>query len=363
MDEELKNFIKVWTLAVTSLCYCFYISAKIPSGLLRFLSLVPIFYFFTILPLNLSSFHLCGVTSVLLSWLANFKLLLLSFDQGPLSSSSPKLFHFISIACLPIRVKHQEFPKSSKTNLTNKNPSPQNLQQQLGLSIGIARFVLLAVKVILLVLIFHSYNYRDRIHPYVLLAIYCCHVYLEAELLLALIVIPARILLGFELERQFNEPYLATSLQDFWGQRWNLVVSGILRLTVYKPIRYTIGKRWAPLYAVFASFMVSGLIHELLYYHVTRVPPTWEVTWFFVLHGMCTVVEMAVKKVVTDKWGWRLHPVISTPLTVAFVGLTGVWLFFPQLIRNGVTDKAIREMSILVDFLARNVVASKFKYS
>ncbi|KAF5730510.1 long-chain-alcohol O-fatty-acyltransferase 5 [Tripterygium wilfordii] len=344
MDEELKNFIKVWTLAITSLCYCFYISAKLPSGLLRFLSLVPIFFFFSILPLNLSSFHLCGVTSLLLSWLANFKLLLFSFDQGPLSLPSPPklLSHFIPIACLPIRVK------------TNTNPSPQDLQKQVGSSLGVGGFVLLALKVVLLVLVFHSYNDRDNIDPYLLLGIYCCHVYLEAELVLALLAIPARTLLGFELERQFNEPYLATSLQDFWGNRWNLIVSGILRFTVYKTMRGLIGKRWAPLSAVLVSFAVSGLMHELLYYHVTRVNPTWEVTWFFVLHGICTVVEM----VVTDKWGgWRLHPVISTPLTVAFVGVTGVWLFCPQLIRNGITDKAIREYSILVDFLAPKVVA------
>uniref|UniRef100_A0A2N9ISK3 Uncharacterized protein n=1 Tax=Fagus sylvatica TaxID=28930 RepID=A0A2N9ISK3_FAGSY len=30
-------------------------------------------------------------------------------------------------------------------------------------------------------------------------------------------------LVGVELEPQFDEPYLATSLQDFWGRRWNLM--------------------------------------------------------------------------------------------------------------------------------------------
>ena len=43
---------------------------------------------------------------------------------------------------------------------------------------------------------------------------------------------------------------------------------------------------------------VAGAVHELIYYHVTRVPPMWKVTCFFVLHGVCTVAEVAVKKVV-----------------------------------------------------------------
>nr|GEV35870.1 hypothetical protein [Tanacetum cinerariifolium] len=41
----------------------------------------------------------------------------------------------------------------------------------------------------------------------------------------------------FEIEPQFNDAYLATSLQDFWGRCWNLVVSSILLHIVYNPIR------------------------------------------------------------------------------------------------------------------------------
>lgn len=183
-----------------------------------------------------------------------------------------------------------------------------------------------------------------------ILALYCCHVYLGVELVLAVTAAPVRAILGLELEPQFNEPYLATSLQDFWGRRWNLMVTSILRPTVYHPVRRVsarvLGNRWALPPAILATFVVSGLMHEVIYYYLSRASPTWEVTWFFVLHGFCVVVEVAAKKALAG--GWRLHRMVSGPLTVGFVAVTGGWLFFPQVIRNGLDRKAIDEYSILL---------------
>ncbi|XP_044495204.1 probable long-chain-alcohol O-fatty-acyltransferase 7 [Mangifera indica] len=134
--------------------------------------------------------------------------------------------------------------------------------------------------------------------------------------------------------------------------RWNLVVTSILRSTVYTPIRrvsnHLIGRTLAPLPAVIAAFVVLGLMHEILFYYLTRAPPTWEVTSFFILHGMCVIMEVAVKRVLTDKW--QLHPVVTGPLVV-FVAVTSVWLFWPQLLRNGVDGRAIREFFCTIDFV------------
>ena len=123
MDSEIESFIKVWIIVITSLCYCYYIASRFPKGVLRLISLLPIVYLFIILPLDLHSFHLGGTTTFFLVWLGTFKLLLFSFDHGPLSSSSSSssqtnLFHFISIACLPIRIKQNPPQITTKT----KNP-------------------------------------------------------------------------------------------------------------------------------------------------------------------------------------------------------------------------------------------------
>ncbi|KAG8658273.1 probable long-chain-alcohol O-fatty-acyltransferase 1 [Manihot esculenta] len=338
MEMELKRYVKVWVLATTCLCYCYYVAARLPKGALRLLSILPVIYIFIILPITLTSVSLCGPTAFFLVWLANFKLLLFSFGQAPLSPPPPKLFHFISLACLPIKLMQ-------KTDNDN-NPSPSFMPR-----------LLLVIKTFVLLLLLHVHNYRQFIHPYVFLSLYCLEMYLQIELVLAISAIPARALFRFEIEPQFNEPYLATSLQDFWGHRWNLMVTSILRPTVYYPVsefsKRLIGPKWASLPGVVATFVVSGLMHEVIFFYLTRVSPTWEVTWFFILHGICVAMEVALKKMVKDRW--QLHRAISGPLAVIFAGVTGFWLFFPQLTRNRVDDQVVWECYILLNFIKHKV--------
>ncbi|KAK3223884.1 hypothetical protein Dsin_010909 [Dipteronia sinensis] len=107
-------------------------------------------------------------------------------------------------------------------------------------------------------------------------------IYLLLEMTLALVSALVGSLLALELEPTFNEPCLSTSLQDFWGRRWNLVATNILRLTVYEPTKKmftnVFGHRWATSPAVVTTFLASGLIHELMFYHMVRMKPTGEMT-------------------------------------------------------------------------------------
>ncbi|KAK7288468.1 hypothetical protein RIF29_01928 [Crotalaria pallida] len=347
MEGEIQRFIEVWITAISCLCYCYYISSSLPKGFFRLLSLLPILYLFLILPFNLSSFHLGGPTTFFLVWLATFKLLLFSFNLGPLSFSSPNIFHFISIASLPIMLKNNSYPPHQSTPNIEK-PKKGHVFPTLP-----ATF-LLCLKVVILAMIICAYDYREAMHPHLILALYCCHMYLGIELVLAICAAPARAIFGFEIEPQFNEPYLCTSLQDFWGRRWNLMVTNILRPTVYNPIRSIttnfVGPTFGLSIALLATFLVSGLMHELIYYYLARVPPTWEVTWFFMLQGVCTAAEVAAKKALVRP-GWRLPQAVSRLLTVVFLVVTGRWLFFPQLLRNGIDRKAIGEYAIMVDFV------------
>lgn len=158
-----------------------------------------------------------------------------------------------------------------------------------------------------------------------------------------------------ELEPQFNEPLLSTSLQDFWGRRWNLMVTSILRPTVYEPTlvfsRRRVGNEAARVVAVFMTFVVSGAMHELVFYHLGRVKPTLEVTLLFLLHGVCLCVEIGVKRVARGRW--RVHRQVSGPVTVVFVLGTGFWLFLPPLLRCGAHVRAFEEYAILGAFLGR----------
>lgn len=333
-DVEIKNFIKVWILALASLCYSYYICARIPRGLPRLLSILPVLYIFTFLPFTLTSSSLGGGTAFLLLWLGNFKILLFSFDQGPLSPPHLKLSHFIPLACLPIEVKKNPSPKSTL------KPSQER---------SMPNSVLLSAKILFLVYFCYMYRYRHGLPKSVVVIIYCSFIYVQVDLLLSIFTALVSTILGIELEPQFDQPYLATSLQDFWGRRWNLSVTRILRPSVYNPTRRVIGPQWSSLPAVVAVFAVSGLMHELIFYQLTRERPTWEVTWFFVLHGICVAIEVVVKKAVRGRW--KPRAAVSRPVIAVFVAVTGYWLFFPQFVRCGIDEKLVGEYLMFVDFV------------
>jgi hypothetical protein len=147
--------------------------------------------------------------------------------------------------------------------------------------------------------------------------------------------------LGMEMEPQVDRPYLASSLRDFWGRRWNLMVPAILRPSVYGPVR----ARFGDAAGVLASFLVSGLMHELIFYYLMWQPPSGDVAAFFVLHGACAVAE--------SWWGrhagwWRPPRAAAVPLTLAFVGGTGILLFFPAMIRGGLDELMLQDFKGMV---------------
>ncbi|CAH2069874.1 unnamed protein product [Thlaspi arvense] len=328
MEEELKNFIKVWITAIISASYCYYLSTKIKPGVFRLLFVLPVCVVFLVLPLLFSSVIFCSYTSFYLS-VASLKLIQFSFDQGPLFPLPRNLFQFICFTCFPIKL--QQNPNSLK---------------------HFPKWVF-AIKIAIFIVVLHVYYYIHYLPSFLLLGLYPLHVYLELEVLLAPLKSLATITLGCDLEPQFNEPYVATSLQDFWGRRWNLMVTAILRSSVYSPVRqiceHLVNPEWAIIIGVLATFIVSGVAHEALFVGLTREPPSGEVTWFFVLHGVCTVVEVWVKKK-TFVGRWPVRPVVSRLVTVAFVCITGGWLFFPQLKRSNVMERRASEALLFIDF-------------
>ncbi|KAJ4907657.1 putative long-chain-alcohol O-fatty-acyltransferase 4 [Raphanus sativus] len=334
MEEQLKTLIKVWVFAIMCMSYCYYLPSKIKAGLPRLLFVLPICALFVVLPLFLSSIHLSGSTALFFSGVGNLKLILFCFDQGPLYPLPSNLFRFVCYTCFPVKL--EQSPKS-QTRLPKW---------------------LFAVKVALFGVVLHSYNYKQTLSPFLTLWLHPLHIYLELEVLLTLLKVFVTITLGCEVEPQFNEPYLATSLQDFWGRRWNLMVSSVLRLGVYYPVRrvceYLTSSDYAKLIGVFATFLVSGVAHEVIFFYLTREMPTWEITLFFVLHGVCAATEMAVKRT-EFAWRYAVSPMVSRLLTVGFVVVTSGWLFFPQLIRSGVMERRANEMLLVIDFVKTQV--------
>lgn len=78
--------------------------------------------------------------------------------------------------------------------------------------------------------------------------------------------------LGYTPIEVFRNPLLlATSPADFWGRRWNLLIHGLFKRTIFKPLR----ARGVPAeLAGVSAFIVSGLFHEYAF----LAPPTARAT-------------------------------------------------------------------------------------
>ncbi|CAH2051643.1 unnamed protein product [Thlaspi arvense] len=285
---------------------------------------------FLVLPLCFSSVIFCAFTVFFLS-VASLKLVQFSFDLGPLFPIPSTLFRFICFTCLPIKLQ--------------KKPKPQKDFPKWLFAIKVA--------ITFLVVLIHEFDYIQYLPPVLLLGLYPLQIYLGLETIVVPLQFLLTITLGCDLEPLFNEPYLATSLQDFWGRRWNLMVTDILRSTVYSPARslceWFVNPEVASIIGVLATFIYSGLGHEVLYFGLTRELPSGEVTLFFLLHGVCVVVEVWVKKK-TFVGRWPVKPAVSRLVTVGFVCVTSGWLFFPQLKRGKVMERSVKEALLLVDF-------------
>ncbi|KAJ3694013.1 hypothetical protein LUZ60_009493 [Juncus effusus] len=319
LQSDLKTLPKIITTVLISIIYARFSSSILRPGFFRFLSLLPVIFLLPFLPFSFSVIHFRGMSGFLLSWLCVFKLLLLSFGHGPLNTSL-SLIQFVCLATLPVKLRN------------NNSKSENTFSPRLIYST--------AIKAALLSALFSVYRYKNELNFYVLLLVYCIHMYLFLDLFLSIFAITSR-MLGMELDPQFNKPYFATSLRDFWGRRWNLMVSAILRPSIYEPIKSHFG----PGIGVLAAFLVSGIMHEIMFYYNNLRKPTGEVTWFFILHGICVVGEWWwIKKM---KW-WAPPRVVGTVITLGFVLLSAFRLFFPPLIRGKRDEKLLMEVSAMI---------------
>ncbi len=74
------------------------------------------------------------------------------------------------------------------------------------------------------------------------------------------IAIGCALLLGFRFPQNFNAPYTARSLQDFW-RRWHITLSTWLRDYLYIPLGGNRGKNWQTYRNIMITMLLGGLWH------------------------------------------------------------------------------------------------------
>ena len=102
-----------------------------------------------------------------------------------------------------------------------------------------------------------------------LLVLYCSWLVFGCDL-----VSLVTLILGAKTKDPFDNPlFQSRSPSDFWGRRWNRMVHGFLKRGIYKPA-LTAG--FSKNLAVFAVFIVSGLVHEWVWAGMFFCSPSLE---------------------------------------------------------------------------------------
>lgn len=87
-------------------------------------------------------------------------------------------------------------------------------------------------------------------------------------------------LMGFDLVNNFNRPYLAVSITDFW-RRWHISLSIWLRDYVYIPLGGSRCSKIRNYWNIFITFLVSGIWHGA----------NWTFVVWGILHGFLQIIE------------------------------------------------------------------------
>lgn len=122
------------------------------------------------------------------------------------------------------------------------------------------------------------------------------------------IAIGCALLLGFQFPQNFDRPYTAVSLQDFW-RRWHITLSSWLRDYLYIPLGGSRGSEAKTTRNLLLTMLLGGLWHGA--------------AWTFVVWGGIHGVVLAVERRVTVM---RKHPLVGWMVTFNVVCLA--WVFF-----------------------------------
>jgi hypothetical protein len=388
----LGSHVVAWIAAA----YCYWLVQKLPVGIPRCIASVPVLALYAVVPLIFSrATHLVGLSALycILTWIGSSKVLLLCWGHGPgcepwVASSFPR---FAIVMTYPAHVKRADWvvkkvpvEYSSWWNHVSKSEVWYMLVVRSGMKV--------AVLAILLQLL----SRRASLPLIVIHLLLSIQLYLFGTIVLEVLAAIASATFGVTIEPHFDNPFAAASLAEFWGRRWNLLVSNVLRDTVYNPLLYLLGSEelrqgndrarvsdsvsangarsdWSgtghgsglrqcsrslslvvelvsvgetegrrfdvvKLVATLASFLVSGLMHELLVYYAT-LEATWEMMSFFVVQGIAVAAEATWKLYRPSS---RVPRVVATVATLGFAFATGHFLFWPPL--DGISEQVAMEM-------------------
>jgi D-alanyl-lipoteichoic acid acyltransferase DltB (MBOAT superfamily) len=148
------------------------------------------------------------------------------------------------------------------------------------------------------------------------------------------------LLFNIRLPINFNSPYKATNIQDFW-RRWHMTLSRFLRDYVYIPLGGNRRGEFKTYINLLSTFIIGGIWHGA----------GWTFVFWGFLHGLAISVQRAWNLLGIRMWTW-----VSWLITFNFVNIS--WVFF----RANEWSDAIKVLRGMFDF-GSIVIPSDYKFT
>lgn len=146
-------------------------------------------------------------------------------------------------------------------------------------------------------------------------------------------------LLGIYLPDNFNRPYNATSVDDFW-KRWHISLTGFLREYVYFPLGGSRKGEVRAYFNIMVIFLISGIWHGA----------NWTFVVWGAIHGIAMCLDRLLHQVSRQKITGHLVDTIQKAIgwLITFLYVNVTWVFFRAnsckdaiaLLKKAVTDRS-----------------------
>lgn len=118
-------------------------------------------------------------------------------------------------------------------------------------------------------------------------------------------------LMGFHFKMNFNHPYLANSLRQFWS-RWHISLSTWFRDYIYIPMGGSHRGIYLSFFALTVTMLLSGLWHGANY--------------TFIIWAALHIVYLMFERI--TKWPRRLKFFTPLSILIIFIQVTVAWVYF-----------------------------------
>ncbi len=152
-------------------------------------------------------------------------------------------------------------------------------------------------------------------------------------------------LMGFNLILNFNNPYLATGLGEFWS-RWHISLSSWFRDYVYIPLGGNRGGTLLTYRNLFLTFLISGIWHGA----------NWTFMIWGALHGLGVLITRELERSATyrervPKWVKQFGVFLFVSFTWIFFradNLSTAWLIVRRIFSSAWSDPQIPGLMLLL---------------